>query len=353
MATLKDISAKTGVSIRTVSRALKNDGYIKEDVRQKVLAAASELNYSPNRMALSLKTSKSYEICVLTWSTDELHMKKIASLEKKMRQHGYQISLMIDSPDSSDESKNDMIEDIIRRRPAGVVTLPAYVDHDRMALERFVEVGVLCIAIDPRHEHKERVEVDRQEGVYQAVKYLAGKYGSDTAYFGIPSEGHNETRLEGYQRAMTEFSFKAQIYEFNEDLESSYDREIAFVREKYPSTEMKFSDMAHQYAAGLNAAEHVKENCPRAALLFSDMMCMGFLKGLNGSGISIPEDLAIIGFDDRSFSALSTPALTTISHPNEEVGVATAEILLSTINDEDKGLAAKKLTPTLVKRLST
>ena len=80
MATLKDIAILTGVSIRTVSRALKQDGYIKDEVRQQVLAAAAKLDYRPNRLARSLRTSKSYEICVLSWSTDELHMKKIAAL---------------------------------------------------------------------------------------------------------------------------------------------------------------------------------------------------------------------------------------------------------------------------------
>ena len=175
MATLKDIANLTGVSIRTVSRALKNDGYIKEEVRQHILDAAQKLNYAPNRTARSLRMNKSYEVCVLSWSTDELHMLKIAALEKSLRKNGYQTTLMIDSSETSDEDKNDMIDDIIRRKPAGVVTLPAYIDHDKTALEKFTNAGVLCVAIDPRHSHNERVEINREEGIYLAVLKLAKK----------------------------------------------------------------------------------------------------------------------------------------------------------------------------------
>jgi LacI family transcriptional regulator len=352
MATLKDIANLTGVSIRTVSRALKQDGYIKKDVRQKVLEAAASLKYTPNRMARSLKTNKSYEVCVLTWSTDELHMKKIASLEKNLRKHGYQINLMIDSPDISDEIKNDMIDDIIRRRPAGVVTLPAYVDHDRTAIERFVKANVLCVAIDPRHEHRERVEIDRTTGVYQAVKFLMERYGSDIAYFGLSSEGHNETRLNGYRKAMQEQSYETQELDFNSDVSIEHQEHVKLVKETYPSKEMKFSDMANQYAAGLNAAKHVKEKCPRAALLFSDLMCMGFLQGLQGSNLSVPGDIAIIGVDDRSCATLCSPPLTSIAQPNEEAGEAAAEILLSILNGDGTD-NYRKIIPKLVKRLST
>ncbi|MCH2205003.1 MAG: LacI family transcriptional regulator [Lentisphaerales bacterium] len=353
MATLKDIANMTGVSIRTVSRALKNDGYIKEEVRQQVLEAAQKLNYTPNRMARSLRTNKSYEVCVLSWSTDELHMLKIAALEKSLRQHGYQTTLMVDSSEISDESKNEMIDDIIRRKPAGVVTLPAYVDHDKTALEKFTKAGVLCVAIDPRHTHKERVEIDRQEGIYQAVKELAEKYGPNTAYFGISSEGHNNTRLVGYRRAMQELGYKYLEYNFSSELNGEYEQVVNLVRNRYPSTELGFSDMANQYAAGLNAAKLVKENSPRAALVFSDLMCMGLLHGLNGSEIRIPQDLAIIGVDDRSCATLCSPPLSSIAHPNEEVGEAAAKILLENINEDKEAPNSYNLIPKLQKRLSS
>ena len=85
----------------------RGDGHQQDDDKKQVLAAGSQLNYSPNRMARRLKTNKSYEVCVLTWSTDELHMKKIAALEKSLRLQGYQVNLMIDSPDISDEKKRN------------------------------------------------------------------------------------------------------------------------------------------------------------------------------------------------------------------------------------------------------
>jgi len=353
MATLKDIAEKTGVSVRTVSRALKDDGYIKEEVKKRVLDAAKELNYTPNRMAQSLRTQKSYEVCVLTWSVDELHMKKIVALENELRKHGYLLNLMIDSPDSTDERKNEMIEEIIRRRPAGVVTLPAYVDHDKTALARFVEAGVLCVAIDPRHEHDERVTIARDHGAYEAVKYLLNQYGNDVVYLGINSEGHNITRQCGYRRAIEETGLPAgKDFYFEGESAAANNQAVAFVREQYSSTKLAFSDIPTQYAAGIEAAEWVKQNRPRAALVFSDMMCMGLLYGLNGSGMKIPEDLAIIGFDDRSCAALCCPPLTTIAQPNEEAGIAAAKILLTKISDDATPNTDITVTPKLIKRIS-
>lgn len=353
MVTLKDIARKTGVSIRTVSRALKDDGYVKEDVKSRILAVAKELNYTPNIMARSLRTNKSYEVCVLTWSVDELHMKKIVALENELRKHGYLLNLMIDSPDSSDERKNKMIEDIIRRRPAGVVTLPAYVDHDKTALERFVAAGVLCVAIDPRHEHKERVDISRDSGAYDAVGFLLEKYGEDVAYLGIESEGHNITRLAGYRRALKEHNIsKGEEHNFTGNSIADSNEAVSFVRQQYSRTKFAFSDITTQYAAGIEAAELIKENCPRAALVFSDIMCMGLLYGLMGSGISIPRDLAIIGFDDRSCATLCCPPLTTIAQPNEQAGIAAATILLAIIADKDCSETDITVRTQLIKRLS-
>jgi len=353
MATLKDIAEKTGVSVRTVSRALKDDGYIKDDVKERVLDAAKELNYTPNRMAQSLRTQKSYEVCVLTWSVDELHMKKIVALENELRKHGYMLNLMIDSPDSSDERKNEMIEEIIRRRPAGVVTLPAYVDHDKTALERFVEAGVLCVAIDPHHEHAEHVTVSREQGAYDAVKYLLDKYGNNVVYLGVLSEGHNVTRQNGYRKAIHEHNDATAIESYYDGATASANEEsVNYVREQYSSTKLAFSDIPTQYAAGIEAAQFIKDNHPRAAFVFSDIMCQGLLYGLNGSGVRIPEDLAIIGFDDRSCAALCCPPLTTIAQPNEEAGIAAAQILLAKISDTSTTKNDIAVTPRLVKRLS-
>ena len=179
------------------------------------------------------------------------------------------------------------------------------------------------------------------------------KYGSDTAYFGISSEGHNQTRLSGYRRAMQELGFELQEFDFNSKVKNKHKDAVDLVRKKYPSTELGFSDMANQYAAGLNAAKHVKKNCPRAALVFSDLMCMGLLHGLNGSKIRIPKDLAIIGVDDRSCATLCSPPLSSIAHPNEAIGEAAAKILLAIINEDIQAKTLYSLVPELHNRLSS
>ena len=124
MANLKTIAAASGVSIRTVARALKNAGYIHPQTRERVESAAKRLGYFPNRAARSLRTAKSYEVVVLASSMDELHVLKIAGLEHTLRPTGFVVNIVFEA-DAAKPGASNLFEEIVQRRPAAVALFAA------------------------------------------------------------------------------------------------------------------------------------------------------------------------------------------------------------------------------------
>ncbi len=325
MAGLKDIAEATGVSVRTVSRALKGNGYVRDDVRKAVLEVATKLNYRPNRLAQSLKTNRSYEILALAWSIDELHAEKIRGLEVALRRNNYWLSLLTQSDDSSQKAADALIDEVISRSPAGIVIIGASFPWQYKIVDKLTDRGFNCIILDtPYADVKKKntsvagVYVDRQSGVYDSVHYLFKKGHRRIMYAGLEGAGReiDQTRLKGYKRAIKELGLTEMIgYYFATQDKFCLDGEIA----------------AGQFVAGRCAAEEIlkMDKLPDAVQAFTDVMALGLLDGFHKAGIKIPQDIAIVGFDNRSASVYSSPPLTTIAQPNRAVGAAAAEMFMS------------------------
>ncbi len=329
MAGLKDIAAATGVSVRTVSRALKDNGYVSATVREKILAAAADLQYRPNRLARSLKTNKSYEIMALTWSMDELHAQKIYGLEETLRGGGYWLSLLAAASRSGGPTAgadDEICGEIFDRFPAGVVAIGAAAPWQYQLLSRILERGIPCLILDTPYADANiesapapGVYVDRRQGVYEAVRYLAETGRRDILYAGLADtpERINETRLGGYRRAVRELGLRerAAYFEATND-RYSLDGDIA----------------TGQFTAGRRAAQAILAMAagdrPQAVQAFTDLMALGMLDEFHRHGVRIPQEIAVVGFDNRSAAAYASPPLTTVALPGHEVGVTAAKMLL-------------------------
>lgn len=331
MAGLKDIAAATGVSVRTVSRALKDNGYVSTTVREKILAAAAELHYRPNRLARSLKTSKSYEIMALAWSMDELHAQKIYGLEETLRGGGYWLSLLAAASRSGTRvpqpgNEDEICGEIFDRFPAGVVAIGAAAGWQYQLLERIIERDIPCLILDTPYADANKesapapgVYVDRRQGVYEAVRHLADTGRRDILYAGLADtpERINDTRLGGYRRAVAELGLTERTAYFDATSDRySLDGDIA----------------TGQFTAGRRAAQAIlamaANERPQAVQAFTDLMALGMLDEFHRHGVRIPQEIAVVGFDNRSAAAYASPPLTTVALPGHEVGVTAAKMLL-------------------------
>lgn len=326
MTRLKDIAEVAGVSIRTVGRALKGEGYVEAGVRERVLGAARSLDYRPHRLARSLRTGRSQEVLVLAGGIggqyDELHIAKIAGMERTLRAAGMSLGLLFGIESEARRAGRDVLDELIARRPAGLAlfaspTLPALATAQR--LER---AGVPYVFFDTRAD-VDTVRHDRAGGIRDAVRWLAARGHRRIAYVGPLDE---RSRLEGYEQAMTDLGQQQLIVPCE------------------PSWE-----------AGRAVAAALMAQKPDAVQVYSDIPALGLLAGLHERGVRVPQDLAVVGFDDRFAASLSWPPLTTLQQANEAMGAAAAAILIAKSRDEPapSGGWTRTLPMSLVVRAST
>ncbi len=305
MAHLKDIAQACGVSIRTVSRALKGNGYVSQPVRNKVLEAAVQLGYQPNRIARSLKTSKSYEIAVIAWSVDELHMAKVASMEQVLRTNGYALNMVFGFQANAGPANGlDVVAELVQQKPAGIALFTGRI-QPRKTAGRLLDARIPYVFFDCNEPEVDTVRIDRPRGVREAILHLAGKGYKRIAYLGSREDS---SRLPGYHAAMTELG-RAPILM---DTSAGADDRMSSARR-----------------AGREFAR--QEVRPDAVQAYSDEVALSFMAGLYEAGVRVPDEVAIVGFDGRRAAMLASPPLTTVAQPNQEVGRVAAEILLNKI----------------------
>ncbi|MHB1155450.1 MAG: LacI family DNA-binding transcriptional regulator [Phycisphaerales bacterium] len=308
MAYLKDIAQAANVSIRTVNRALKGNGYVDTAVKQRVLHVAKTVGYSPNRIARSLRTGKSLDVVAVFWDVDELNMAKLAGLEDPLRSREYQLNCLFGAP-GYDAVQERILGDLTKRRPAGVVIFSDryHPERDLAICPILAEANIPYITVDSHVEGVDSVRIDRSQGVYDAVLHLAASGRQRIAYWGPQDDS---TRLVGYLRAMQQLGRPPICLMFDPE-----------------------SDTASWRDQGRKVARI--SPLPDAIQAFSDATAFGLLAGLYDAGIRVPQQLAVVGFDDRPMAALAWPALTTVAQPCREAGLAAAEILLRKIEGKE------------------
>jgi DNA-binding LacI/PurR family transcriptional regulator len=299
-------------------------------VRERVLSAAAELGYRPNRVARSLRTQKSFEVAVIMPSIDELHVAKLAGFEEILREAGFSVSVLMNLHQRTNTDSAAFAE-LLSRRPAAAALIDTRrSDLTPLAVE-LTKAGVPCVSIGHSSDEMDGVGIDRQQGVFEAVKYLADQGHTKIFYLasGDPASSGNSTRLDGYRRAIAELGRDELLIATSGD--DHFDQGRA---------------AAHQLVD--------TDSLPDAVQAFSDVLALGFLAGLHDRGKSCPADLAQVGFDDRASAALSSPPLTTVAQPNWEVGREAAKVLLSKIRGESAPAAGhSRLLPTVLVRRET
>lgn len=315
MTRLKDLADAAGVSIRTVTRALRNAPDVNTDTRERIRKLAGEMRYRPDLAARGLKTRKSFAVGMVLGNLDELTVAKTAAFENHLRRAGYALELLFSrSKQDLDGSDLETLEALLDRRPAGV----AMMRFSREIRDLAARSGTPCVLIDaPEKQRFDAVIIDRPKGVSEAVNHLLAKGRTRVAYLGPDSEAGG--RRLGYRQAI--------------NAHKPSRRPIYIPYERPPES------ANGQFHEGKAAADGIAEsgpvNRPDAVICYTDHMALGLLHGFHRYGIRVPDEIAVIGFDDRSAAALSTPRLTTVAQPNQDVGRQAAQMLLKKIAARD------------------
>jgi len=313
--TLQDISLDAGVSIKTVSRALRGEGYVAQETLARVQASARKLGYRPNRAARGLKMGRLQEVVLVIWSIDdvgessEMLMAKIRALDEALREGGLPLTIRLERGGGWMRPRfpEKLIADLEAERPLGVVFLATDVSILERAIGRLEAVGVAALVLDGLEPGAfDNVAVDRGAGIVEAIQYLYEIGRREIFYVGIESPN----RLDGYRAGISAVGLEPRYHYLFNGVKS----EILFQQ-------------------GRDAARHLmtQDRRPDAVITYSDPIALGMVDALKELGMVLPRDLSVVGFDDKKAAVLTTPRLTTIAHPNAEVGAAAGEILLKKI----------------------
>jgi periplasmic binding proteins and sugar binding domain of the lacI family, putative len=294
--TLKKLSELSGLSIRTVSRVLKNQANVVPEKRELVLKLAEQYHYLPNMAARNLRLQKKNFVGILSSNFQtEVFLQKVNDLERRLFSAGYYP--ILGRPDNFSADFLKMMQDWSGVMDYVVVfELPSR--HAKVALSDFpLDFIFVDRGIVPEHHS---LLIDRAGGVSEAIKHLL-RCGRRK----ILHCGTQISRKEGVQRAFDE-------------LGGQYGAERLFLE-----SQAEFID-------GYSLGPTILRYNPDALFFDTDRMAAGFLKYAAERRISIPDDIAVVGFDDDLICRMSAPALSSVAHPIAEINSEIVSILTNT-----------------------
>lgn len=328
---IKDIAAHAGVSIATVSHAFRNPDRVSDVTREKVLAAAKEIGYTPNRLAASLRTSRSGNIVAIIPDISDSHNSKIIKgIEKVAYSRGY--SVLLGDTQGSEERENELAEMTTSRQVDGIILMshriPFDIGEDGLQIDELPPIVNGCEFTG--YDEIPAVAIDDVQAAMDATMHLIDYGHRDIAVItGNMDSTSSRDRLEGFRGAMAQSGLK-----INENLIVSGD----------------YTLQGGERAAG---SLLLQKNRPTAIFCFSDETALGCMYTLRQHGFKVPDDISVIGFDDIPVAQYIWPPLTTIWQPAEDIGSMCTTILLDLIDGKKPEKTRHILPHKLLVREST
>ncbi|MDC6166140.1 LacI family DNA-binding transcriptional regulator [Paucibacter sp. XJ19-41] len=329
MSTIKDVAALAGVSFTTVSHVLNDTRPVSADARRRVLAAVEEIGYLPSAVARSLRKSETKIVGVLVPTVNNPFVaERVCGVEDCCRLAGSSVFLC--NSDNAPKRQQQSMRTLLEKRIDGLLLSSA---GDAASLARIFKLATVpSVTVDRLvpGARADRVSVNNADGAYKAVKHLLDLGHRRIACISGPAEFEvTAERVDGWRRAQL-------------------DRGIT--PDEGLLIESDFSS-----AGGYEAARRLLRAQAGITALFAsnDMMALGALRAAAESGLKVPQQLSIVGFDDIELSGFVYPALTTVGCSIKELGREAARVLVDRIENPAAPLKDVLLTPRLVVREST
>lgn len=311
--TIKDVAAYAGVSYQTVSRVINQKGEVSEATRRKVLAAIEELHYRPSAIARSMASQRTRTLGLITADfSDYFFTQVIIGAELEARKHDYFFMLASTQRQLADEPA--YLRLFTERRVDGILFARPSTEEDNRHIVSLIRQGVPLVTT-AYHVPGEKlivVDVDNVDGGLQATEHLVALGHRKIGMIeGPPRWKSVDDRTEGYKLALA----KAGI-PFDESLIEAGD---------------------WSYKSGYEAMKRLYAKAPQITALFAqnDRMAIGAMRALQEAGRRIPDDIAIVGYDDIPVASYTNPPLTTMHQPMQEVGRVAARLLIESIEKPD------------------
>lgn len=320
------VAEQAGVSVATVSRVLNQQEGVTAKTRAKVDQAVHALGYRVNHLATSLRTAKSWLLLIMVPDlTNPFYIEVVRGIDRVARQHGYFVLLCDTGADPGRE--RSAFELLRTHRADGAICLDPDSIQQGLSQEINALPWVACCEFDPAMPVP-YVGIDNQGAAAAAVRYLLSRGHSRIALIGAdPAYLYARQREAGVRQALAEAGLT--------------------LAEEWNIRVTSFS-----FLAGAEAAQQLLR-CPQrptAIFAVADALAIGLMHSLQEAGLRIPDDIAIMGFDDIPLAAQLNPPLTTMAQPMDELGAEAARLLLQRLSTPDALLPGALLPHRLVVR---
>lgn len=307
MSNIRKVASLAGVSVATVSRALSSPQKVSAKTLRKVQEAIEQLNYRPNMLARNFRSARAFAILVLIPDiSNPFFSEVIRSIEDRAQHRGYGV-LLGDTRDSRTK-ETEYIKMVETKLADGVIQLSPYSPLQPADLSHISYVNTCGSEGTPAPV----IRIDNVKAAKTEVDYLISlghrRIGVIT---GLKENLHTRDRFTGYLQGLEQANI-----EFDDALVAEGD---------------------YTMWSGLNAGAYFcnMENRPTALFCMNDEMALGAMQALGASGVRIPEDVSIAGFDDIKNAKYYSPSLTTVAQPAEEMGKVAVDTLLHIVEGEN------------------
>jgi LacI family transcriptional regulator len=308
--TIRDVAAAAQVSAGTVSRVLNGKRDVGDELRHRVLAVVAELGYRPNGAARSLRTRAAMVLGVIISDvTNSFFTAVVRGAEDKAQNAGYSVVLANADEDLRKEAR--YLEVAVAEQMAGVLLSPA--SSRLTSIDALAERGIPVVTIDRRLTSApvDSVTVNNHQAAREATQHLIGQGCRRVGIIAGPAQiTTGATRLAGYRAAL-----RAAGRDGDQTLTA-------------------YGNLRTD--GGYAAARQLLQlpQPPDGLLISNDLMTIGALQAIAEAGLSIPDDIAVVGFDNASWATAFRPPLTVVTQPTYEIGEVATDLLLRRVNGE-------------------
>ena len=324
---MKDVARLAGVSTSTVSHVINKDRFVSDAITGKVDAAIKELNYAPSALARSLKLNQTRTIGMLiTASTNPFYSELVRGVERSCFERGY--SLVLCNTEGDEQRMNRNLETLMQKRVDGLLLLCTETHQPSLEImQRYPSIPSVMMDWAPFDGDSALIQDNSLLGGDMATRYLIERgYTRIACIAGPLDKTPARLRLEGYREAMNNAKLPIPAgYEITSNFE---------------------------FGGGFDAMQQLLTHPvrPDAVFVGNDAMAVGVYQSLYQAGLRIPQDVAVIGYDDIELARYMTPPLTTIHQPKDELGELAIDVLIHRIAQPGQKQQRMQLTPELVVR---
>lgn len=330
--TIKDIAIKAKISYPSVSRALSGKPGVSKKTREKVLKIARELNYQPNALARGLVQKRTLTIGLIIPDIINPYFPEIAKgVDDEAHNKGYNVFLC--NSDWNEEREAGYINHLTEKRVDGIIIFPAAEENiDEVRRKAGSDLPLIILGSDQSCDGALSISIDNVLGAELSTSHLIDRGYRKLAFIGgEKGRAGVQSRLEGYRKAH-------KLHDL-------------------PVSEESIVLSGFTFESGYKVIEDLLDSGikPDAVFAENDVVAMGVIQAVRAKGLSIPDDIAVSGFDDIPMASMYGIELTTVHQPKYEMGKLAVKQLLSLIDGDDlyKGSSRMILEPELVVRKTT